>query len=65
VEFAGGSCRVAVAVLDEPAPSGRAPGHGAGADAPLVVASSGIDLPSPGDCVEIAVLGQAHVFAPA
>jgi iron(III) transport system ATP-binding protein len=62
VEFGGMACKVSVSILGDPASRNRHPGHVPVSDAPLVITTSSVDLPSVGDHVEISVIGHAHVF---
>ena len=55
VDFAGAVCTVAVALLDDHAPT---------ADAPLRIRSASIAIPPVGALVRVEVVGQAHVFDP-
>jgi iron(III) transport system ATP-binding protein len=58
MEFAGAVCTVAVRLLNNPDP----PDAAAIGSTPLVLKRSGIDVPSVGEIVRIAVAGKAHVF---
>jgi iron(III) transport system ATP-binding protein len=58
LEFAGPTCTVAVRLMNSPDP----PDAAAIGNTPLILKKSGMDAPSVGEIVRIAVTGKAHVF---